>query len=297
MPRGKGFILKQERVLNYKITSDGSNGGFADSEDEVKLNRRWEAKLRYPVVLKPNFKMAVGLEYFHEEYRFEGYPNNDFPFYQSLEDKSLRSFGTALYMVKPWLGKRYFIMRVGVKLNGDWDFGSMFNTDYLKVSVAPLLGWKQSPYTSFAVGFAYSYDFGRQSIYPILSYNRTFNNRWGLESILPLNVKLRYTRNEKNLFYALTELHGASYNIQLKGFPEDENLLLRKSEIRFLLSYEKEIHDWLWFGIEAGLRSNIEFSLRDSPKRSAVRLIDNQFNSALLINASIFIVPPRKFLD
>lgn len=299
MPRSKGFSIQQERVLNYRITSDGSDGGLSSSEDEVELNRRWEVKLRFPVLLKPNLKLAVGLEYFHEEYRFEGLPNNDFPFYQSLENKDLRSIGASAYLVKPWLGKRYFIMRVGVNLNGDENFGGMFNSDFLKVSVAPLLGWKHSPFTSFAVGLAYSYDFGRQSIYPIFSYNHTFNSRWGVESILPLNVKLRHTKNDKNIFYATTELNGASYNVTLNG-PEFENrqgLILRKSEIRFLLKYEREIHDWLWFGLEAGLRSNIEFSLRESNERNAVRLIENEFNSALVLNASIFIVPPRKFLD
>ncbi len=299
MPRSKGFSIKQERVLNYRITSDGSEAGLDNSEDEVRLNRRWEAKLRFPLLLKPHFKLAMGLEYFHEEYRFEGFPNNDFPFYQSLENKALRSLGGAMYMVKPWLGNRYFIMRVGVKFNGDQNIGDMFDSDFLKVSVAPLIGWKKDPFTSIAVGVAYSYDFGRQSIYPVLSYNRTFNSRWGLESILPLNVKLRYTHNDKNLFYATTELNGASYNIQLDNlaFPQNQEMLLRKSEIRFLLTYEKEIHDWLWFGLEAGMRSNIEFSLRNSAKRDAIRLIENNFNTAMVLSASIFIVPPRKFLD
>lgn len=299
MTRSKGIIIKQERVFDYRITSDGTDAGFGKGEDEVKFNKRWEFKLRFPVVMKPGFKVAMGLEYFKEEYHFEGYPENDYAFYKSLEDKPLRSVGTTLYIVKPWLGNRYFMMRMGLKFNGDEGLGNLLDADKLRVSMAPLIGWKKNPYTSFAFGFAYSYDFGVQSIYPVVSYNHTFNNRLGLESILPLEVKLRYSLTEKNLFYATTEFNGATYNINLDDpdFPADQDYYLRKSEIRFTLTYEREIHDWLWFSLETGLRSNFNFELADSPKRNANVVIDSDFNSAFLLNASIFVVPPRKFLD
>lgn len=299
MPRSKVIIIKHERVFNYRITSDGTDSGFGKGEDDVEYNKRWQFKLRFPLILKSGFKLAMGLEYFREEYHFEGYPENDYPFYKSLENKPLRSVGTTFYLVKPWLGKRYFMMRLGAKFNGDEGLGNLVDSDKLKVSLAPLIGWKINPYTSYAIGFAYSYDFGRQSIYPVISYNHTFSNRLGLESILPLEAKLRYTLSEKNLFYATTEFNGANYNIQLDdpSFPEDQDYFLRKSEIRLQLTYEREIHDWLWFSVEAGLRSNIAFKLTESPKRDANTVIDNEFNSAFLMNASIFVVPPRKFLD
>jgi hypothetical protein len=299
MTRSKAIVIKQERVFDYRITSNGTDAGFGQGEDEVKFNKRWEFKLRFPVIMKPGFKMAMGLEYFKEEYHFEGYPENDYPFYKSLEDKPLRSVGTTLYVVKPWLGNRYVMVRIGLKFNGDEGLGNLLDADKLRVSMAPLIGWKKNPYTSFALGFAYSYDFGVQSIYPVISYNHTFNNRLGLETILPLEVKLRYSLSEKNQFYATTKFNGATYNIKLDhpDFPEDQDYYLRKSELRYTLTYEREIHDWLWFSLETGLRSNFNFELADSPRRNANTVIDSEFNSAFLLNASIFVVPPRKFLD
>ena len=299
MTRSKGIIIKQERVFNYRISSDGTDAGFGKGEDEVQFNKRWQFKLRFPVIMKPGFKLAMGLEYFKEEYHFEGFPENDYPFYQSLEDKPLRSVGTTFYLVKPWLGNRYFMMRLGVKFNGDEGLGNLIDSDKLRVSVAPLMGWKKNPYTSYAFGFAYSFDFGRQNIYPVIAYNHTFNNRLGLETILPLEVKLRYTLTEKNLFFATTEFNGATYNIKLDepSFPSDQDYYLRKSELRFTLTYEREIHDWLWFSVETGLRGNFTFELVDSAKRNANVVIDNELNTAYLLNASIFMVPPRKFLD
>jgi hypothetical protein len=299
MSRSKAIVIKQERVFDYRITSDGSDAGFGTSKDEVQFNKRWQFKLRFPVILKPGFKLAMGLEYFKEEYHFEGYPENDYPFYQSLDDKPLRSIGTTFYLVKPWLGNRYFMMRIGTKFNGDEGLGNLIDADKLRISMAPLIGWKKNPYTSCAVGLAYSYDFGRQRVYPILSYNHTFSNRFGLESIIPLEIKFRYTLSEKNLFYASSELNGTTYNIQLDDpcFPEGQDYYLRKSEVRFLINYEREIHDWLWFSIEAGFRSNMTFELVDGITRNANTVIDNDLNGAFLLNASIFVVPPRKFLN
>ena len=298
MPRGKGIVIKQERVFNYRIRSDGTDAGFGTGEDDVQFNKRWQFKLRFPLLLKPGFKLAMGLEYFKEEYHFEGFPENDYPFYKSLEDKPLRSIGATIYLVKPWLGNRYFMMRVGARFNGDEGLGNMIDSDKLRLSVAPLIGWKKNPYTSYAFGLAYSFDFGRQRVYPVFSYNHTFNNRLGFESILPLEAKLRYSINEKNLLYFTSEFNGANYNIQLDDPDfQGQDYYLRKSEIRFTLTYEREIHDWLWFSVETGFRGNFRFELTDSPKSNANVVIDNEFNNAVLLNASIFVVPPRKFLE
>jgi len=254
--------------------------------------------LRVPLILKPNLKLALGINYFKEDYRFEDIQNSNYSFYSSLENKPLRNLGAALYVIKPFLGNKYFLARVSANLNGDYTLDELPKSDFLKVSIAPLLGWKKNPYTSYAVGIVYTNNFGRHSIYPIVSYNHSFNSRWGFESLLPAKAKLRFSQSDKTFWAFTSELNGASYNIRLDESPlsENETLHLRKSEVRFLFSLEREIHDWLWFGLEAGLRTNFEFSLRESGKRNATVLIDNTLNNAMIFSASIFVVPPRKFL-
>ena len=107
-------------------------------------------------------------------------------------------------------------------------------------------------------------------------------------------ARLRYgTLNQENYFYLKTELNGANYNIALA---ENGSLLfLNKAEIRYSISYEREIHDWLWFSLEAGVRSNFNFDLSDTPRRNVEPVIKNTFNEALIFNFGIFVVPPRKF--
>ena len=297
MPRAKGIIIRQERVTDYGVRSYSKQEGLEDGEGEVKLNRRWDFRLRVPLVRKPGIKIALGVRYFHEEYRFEGLP--DYPLYRGLEDKSLKSMGIQLFAAKPFKGNKYVLLRVSTNLNGDYHIDDLPTIDFLKFSIATLYGWKANPYTAFALGIAYSNDFGRQGVFPVFSYIQTFNNHWGFEALLPSKVRLRYSPNERTNIYAVSELNGSSYTIRLDepALSGSETLNLRKSEVRFLLSFEREIHDWLWFGFETGIRSNINFSLQDGPERGANEILDNRFNDALVFNLSLFVVPPRRFFE
>ena len=291
LPRSKGIVIRREIVRDYAIRSESDD---ENASAEIRRNRRWEFKLRAPLMLKDNFKMALGLKYYVEEFNFENPDNLDYTFYKNLENRSLRSIQGQLFMIKPTKTNRYYILRVSGGLNGDYQSDSFGKGEFFKFSISPLVGWKKNDYVSYAFGVAFSYGFGRRSIYPIIAYNKSFNTQWGIESVLPAQIKLRYsTLNQKNFYYATTELHGANYSIR---FDEADNdlLYLNKAEVRFLLSWEREIHDWLWFSIEGGLRSNISFDLTNSTALNSEVLVNNDLKSAFVYGFSIFVVPPRK---
>lgn len=294
LPRTKGIIIKRELVKDYGIISQSENG--VTSTGEVRRNRRWEFKVKAPLLLKESFKMAMGIKYFVEEFNFDEFSSVQNSFFQSLEDRPLRSLRGDIFMIKPTKGKRYYILRMSGGLNGDYTLDNFAKKDFLKFSISPLVGWKKNDYVSYAFGLAYSYSFGRRTLYPLFAYNKSFNNQWGLESILPAEVKLRYsTLNLSNYFYLKAELNGSNYSI----LQSDNSSLvyLNKSEVRFLLTWEREIHDWLWFGLEAGLRENIDFDLAKSPDINADVVVDNQVNEAFIFSFSLFMVPPRKLLS
>ncbi len=296
LPRSKGIEIKREIIRDYGIRSS-SDEAFGSSQAEVLRNRRWSFMLRLPVVMKENFKLAAGVKYFVEEFNFENSGGIEYPFYQNLENKSLRSIRGDIFLVKPTRTNKFFLLRLSGGLNGDYTSDDFSSDDFLRFSVAPLIGWKKNDYVSYAVGLAYSYNFGRRSIYPLFAYNKTFNNQWGFESVLPAQAKLRYsTLNQKNYLYLQAELNGANYGLRLE--PDINRLMyLDKSEVRTLLIWEREIHDWLWFSVEAGFRYNINFDLSNSPSINSSQIVDNRLNEAFTYGFSIFIVPPRKFLE
>lgn len=103
-----------------------------------------------------------------------------------------------------------------------------------------------------------------------------------------------------NTVYFTTKVNVASFRIRLDDdsvFSQYDILELRRSEIKSYLSYEREIYDFLWFGTEFGVRSNLNFSLSNSLYRRGDTLVEGQVDIAPFVNFSIFLVPPRKFLD
>lgn len=298
LPRAKALIIKYEIQPAYKITSTAKQGGYGNSEGEINNNSRWDFRLRFPIVNKPSFTLAAGIKYTQEEFNFENPGSNNYEFYKDLEDRPLKSIGLHFYLVKPTKNKKYFILRTSFDLNGDYDAKHFYLKDFLKFSITPLIGWKQNENLSYALGLSYGYAFGRPLIYPVLSINKNFNCNWGIESVLPVNIRLRYTKNEKNYFYTGFELSGASYRLNNAGtaFSSYDKLHLFRSELRYTINYEREIHDWLWFGIEGGIRHTINFNLTNGPSVKSDIIIKNKLRDAPVINASIFVVPPRGLL-
>ena len=114
----------------------------------------------------------------------------------------------------------------------------------------------------------------------------------------PINIRLRYSPNDRNYFYTGFELAGGSYRLDNKdsSFMSFNKLHLFQSELRYMLNYERAIHDWLWFGVELGWRENLRFNLTNGPKAISDVIISNKPAGALVANVSLFVVPPRGLL-
>jgi hypothetical protein len=298
LPRAKALILKYDVQPAYKIISTGKLGDYGDSSEKINHDRRFDFRLRFPIINKPSLTIAAGIKYTQEEFIFQNAATNSYDFYKALEDRPLKSVGLHFYVVKPTKNKKYFILRASFDMNGDFGSGNVVNKENLKFSISPLIGWKHDENLSYAVGFSYGYTFGAPLIIPVFSFNKNFNCNLGIESLIPVNIRLRYTTNEKNYFYTGFELAGASYRLNNAGtaFSSYDRLHLFRSELRYTVSYEREIHDWLWFGIEAGYRHSLIFNLTNGPRATSDVIIKNRLRDAPLINASLFVVPPRGIL-
>lgn len=298
LPRGKAFVIKYEYIPAHNISSTDETGNFNNSSNKITRNGRWDIKLKIPIFNKPSLSIIGGLKYNTEQYHFKDLKNNANPLYQSLEDRALNSVGANLLFIKPRRGNTYWILRLSADLNGDYNGSTRSKTDYLKFSVAPAIGWKKNDDLSYAVGISYSYAFGKPLVLPTFALNKNFNDRWGLEAVLPVLIKLRYTQKDNFYWFSGLEVNGASYRLNntvtsLAGY---ESLHLHRSEIRLVSSIEKEIKGWLWMGVEAGFRHNLLYNLTNSASGRSNIIFKNKINDGLLFNASIFLVPPKSFM-
>ena len=298
MPRSKGVLVDYESVRNFSLLPVGQNAASDENRTHVRANTRRQVKVKLPLYNKPHFKFILGYNYNSEQFDFEQFAASEEGVYGSVAQKEMRKMGLSAYFIKPFIGNQYFMLRTKVGLSGDFHENAHSLGDYLTYSITPLLGWKKNGNTSLGVGFSYNNTFGRSSIFPLLAYNHTFNKHLGIEATLPASVRLRWTINPKNLIYGTVKLDAASYRLSFQnGSLSDHELVeLRRTELKYFLTYEREIYDFLWFGVSAGYRSSLSFNISENRFREGDILMENKAQMAPFVNFSLFLVPPKKFL-
>jgi hypothetical protein len=110
---------------------------------------------------------------------------------------------------------------------------------------------------------------------------------------------LRYAKSDKTFWYGTTEISGASYrlNNQSSGINTISDPHLHRSEIRAYILLEKEIHNWLWFGLKVGWRKNLALNFTNSSRLNSDVLIKNKLAGAPILSINLFMVPPRSWLS
>ncbi|OGX87232.1 hypothetical protein BEN48_11745 [Hymenobacter glacialis] len=312
MGPSKGLIVRYERMPRFGVQSNAQVVGISNYAGEVDKNARLSIKGYIPAWNRPHLKVVVGLAYEREEFQFNGPATTDYELYRNIENKGLKSIASQVVVLRPIDEVHWYLARVKGELSGDYNSSSDLSTsDYTRFSAEAVYGWKRNPNFSWGLGFQYGYTFGRLSLYPAVLYNRTFNNRWGVEALFPARVTARYNASESSIFYAGYTVDGYNYIVKLRnelarigpdGAPIADKkplrtLELRETEVKFRLRWERELLSFLWMGAEAGYRYNYAFDAFDKTNDDREKIIDSKFNGTPYASLELFITPPRKLLE
>jgi hypothetical protein len=298
MPSGKGVEVKGEYITPFHIASTSHIEGIRNANGLVRKNERFEAKLRVPVINKPSFKLVLGGSYSKEEFYFEESTKDaNYPLFQNLEDKPLKITGATAYVIKSFNEKHFLAARLAWRLQGDYSSLDLPMSDFAKYTVALMYGTKPNNNTVWAPGLHYSDNFGRKSLFPVFMYNKTFSPKWGIESTLPVEVKLRHNISSSSLAYLKVEATGAQYNIHLRSplYPQP-SVFLEQSEVRLTMALEQRMFWWVWINIEGGARQTLgsNVTIQDKLFDNTDRVIqNNEFGLAGIIVGSVFIRPNK----
>lgn len=301
MGRSKGIVIGYERLPQFDIESESDNPKIGNGSGHVRRNNKFFVRGFIPVVNKPQTKVVIGLDHRFEEFNFDNVNTSNtgnYSLYENLQDKNLRSVGAQVAYLHSINEGKFYVLRVKGELNGDYRTEDISLTDYLKTTLDLVYGWKKSPEFAWGVGVQMGYTYGRRSILPAILYNRTFNEKWGVESIFPANVIVRHNVSDKTLLFAGYRLEGASYNLNATTgtLAEFGQLELRRTDIKGLLRFEQEIYDFLWFGVEGGFRRYLRNRVYDDVG-SRDELIINDLAGAGYVSVELFLVPPRRLLE
>jgi hypothetical protein len=310
MGPSKGLIVRYERMPRFRVNSNAQVVGLTDYSTDATKNARLSIKGYIPAWNRPHLKVIVGLSYEREEFQFQN-PTSGYELHDNIENKGLKSTAVQLAIVRPIDATHWYLARIKGELSGDYNSNELDRSEYLRYSAEAIYGWKRSPTFSWGLGLQYGYTFGRLSLYPALLYNRTFNNRWGIEALFPARVTGRYNASPNSIFYAGYSVDGLNYIIRLRnqlvrnsadGTPDVSKiplrtLELREIEVKFRLRWEHEIFSFLWGAAEAGYRYNYAFDAFDRTNADREKIISTKLANAPYASLELFITPPRKLLE
>ena len=239
---------------------DAFTGPFTENESTFSRNYGLRLETNYPIISNNRLTVNAYLNYW--ESRFNAGSSSP-ELGQLFDQNPLRTTALGALIFKPLNDRNFLLFQIEGAMNGNYNFDSINpELDKAKISAAALYGWKTDDYTNFAVGVSRTYRGGRLLYVPAVMYNKTFNNRWGLEMLLPARAAVRRNISTKSFLMLGYELEGQSYHIQGENNASVSSIFdsnsstndweLRRSEIRARVSWDKSITDFIWFNIQAG---------------------------------------------
>ncbi len=210
-----------------------------------------------------------------------------------LFNNRLDLFGLNASLFKP-LDKKHFII---AQLNSDLANIGMsnnlsLNSKGLTVYGSALYGWKKDDYKMAAIGIARTYRLGRPLFVPIFLYNKTFNNHWGVEMLLPARAHVRYNFNTTNILLAGFELEGQQYYMQAPTASTTTNWMQR-GEIKPRLDWQKKLFGFVWLGTQVGYRIGYRLNAVDKYNgKEANEILVNNWGGSPYFNVSLSFVSP-----
>ncbi|MEL7145301.1 MAG: DUF6268 family outer membrane beta-barrel protein [Bacteroidota bacterium] len=287
-PKIAEFTL--ESLVDYKTTATSLSN--IEQSTSVENDRLFKMKLAVPIKLKGKTKMGLQLKYYNQRFNLdEDNLSNDADLFHYLNSESFVNTGLR-FIYKRDLSETQCLTLVA---------GSELRSDHLRWSNNSSLYFISGSYIKevnsrkkIGVGLYAAQSLGVFSVYPLFIYEKRLSDRWTMDLLLPKSATFRYKVNEKTFVSAVAALRGWRYNLTNAVPTSGQEFTLRRSDAQFTLMYEREIHDWLWFGLETGYNRNLNYVLTNPGERSRDALTRLSAKDATFLKFSLFIVPPKK---
>ena len=288
--KGRGLLLQYGGVGSYSLTPAGSlSDGFNTST--VSLTERVTAKIKIPVWNAPSLKVLLGYEYGAETLRFSQIGAFHGEVFKSLDGNPLRTNKYSLYITKSFDEKYYAGLRLRSSFRGDYAQGMTLDTRYATYSGLAILGVKPRPDLEWGIGLTYSDNFFTKQILPFALYNQTFNDKWGIESVLPVQIMGRYNFTPLSMVLFGMEYQSQSYAIDVEGkYAETIHpYYFKHSEVALKASFDQYLGSWIWLNLEAGFQLPVQTRFDDSI--DAANSFQSRAGAQPFFNLGLFLSP------
>ena len=256
---------------------------------------RFSVKLKAPVVNKDDFKVLAGYRYVTETYNFASFGADFQDVFAGINNKLMKTTGFEIIGLKELQNRNRITFRAKIEAKGDYKGIANFDSDYAVYSLQGLYTKQKNESYEWGVGLTFTSSFRRTIVLPIFVFNKNFNDKWGLEAVLPGYIFLRRNISENTIL-----LFGPKYNSSSYAFdvitPLDNVLSynLNHSEVRLHLALQQKIYSWIWLDVEVGYQGN--FSTDFEGNMDAVADFKVEPTDSPYFTVGLFLTPPSNSL-
>ena len=249
------------------------------------------AQVNVPVISTNKLIWQMGVNYWSSKFNVANPNVNEFA--SALSNNALLTAGLNTTVFKPLNEKNFLIFQASVDVNGLFENVNDIQNKAMTASGTIIYGWKTSEKNMIGAGLARTYRAGRLLHVPVLFWNKTFNDKWGMELLLPARGFVRYNFSTTSMLQAGFELEGNQFLVRL---PQtlSINTYIQRGEVKPRIMWDKKLTGFLWLNAQAGLRYNYRFDVvnRYDAMEESQRFFSSNLGNPLFFNISLNFVSP-----
>lgn len=248
------------------------------------------AQVNVPVISNTKLIWQLGANYWGSRYAIKN-PTNTF-FGNELDQHSMISTGLNTTIFKPLNEKNFLIVQASADMNGVFEKAVDINGKAFTYSGTAIYGWKTSEKNMIGTGIARTYRAGRLMYVPVLFWNKTFNDRWGMELLLPARGHVRYNFSTSSILQAGFELEGNQFWMQEPSM--NRPVFVQRGELKPRIMWDKKISGFIWFNAQVGMRSNWRFDVMNeyNASKETMRYFSSKLGNPMYFTFGIQLVTP-----
>ncbi len=245
--------------LNYEYQGGFDMPGVPSFPNQTyRVNRisGIRGPLNIPVISNTKLIWQLGANYWQSGYNFESVNN---AFVSKLNTNGIHTAGINTTVFKPLNEKNFLIFQASADVNGVFEGFDDINTKAITISATAIYGWKKSEKNMYGFGVARTYRAGQIIYVPIVLWNKTFNDKWGMELLLPARGHLRRNFSTSNILQLGYELEGNQYWMRTPS--PNGQVFIQRGEVKPRVMWDKKLSGFFWLNVQAGFRYNYRFDV------------------------------------
>ncbi|NDF98771.1 MAG: hypothetical protein EB101_07585 [Chitinophagia bacterium] len=253
--------------------------------------RTLKAQVNIPVISTNKIIWQLGANYWGSRIDITNPGTNQIA--KQLATQTLTSAGINTTIFKPLNERNFLIIQASADINGIFRDFNDINSKSLTVSGTAIYGWKLSEKNMIGTGLARTYRAGQIMHLPVVLWNKTFNDKWGMELLLPARGYLRYNFSTASIVQMGFELEGNQFWMGLSNSTNGA-IFIQRGELKPRIMWDKKLTGFLWFNAQAGLRYNWRFDGMDVYNGKALnqRYFTSALGNPLYVGFSLNFVSP-----